>query len=392
VQALPQEQAVDLGRVTPQHDRLVGQGQGLGLDEVRRGEDTGEPESLDHVVARIGHEPVGVLAEYPRDLLRREIRPVGGGDAEVTRHVLEAIRLEIARPDVVELSEYPGVHDVAAFHPVAAIADGALGDLHAGGVAGEGRAVASPAERDPEAAGPRLHVLQVEAEDVVPLEHVGIALDDEAAALPQQVRLRHLRAREHGLEARGVGHGNGDDAIRLSRCVGELEARGRGHLDIDGHAAQLAEGHAQERRAAGAEKELVHGIREELIGRLRRSRHATRHLPAVIPRLETVRPRWKLRQPPIEAGPVEGDDGDIALESLEQIGIGEEQEGTKGCLARACRTLARVHAHGRIGGGEGEMPGSPRPPEEQPVVVEGERGAAQFRRPISRWSSWRAMV
>jgi hypothetical protein len=189
VQALPEEEAVDLGRVSPQHHRLVGQGQGLGLDEIRWRQDGREAEGFDDVVARIGHEGGRILTENPRDVFGREVSPVGGGDPEVTGDVLEAVGLEITRAYVVELGEYPRVHDVAAFHAIAAVGDGALRDLHAGGIAGQGGGVAPPPQRHLEAARAGLHVLEVEAEDVVALEHVRIALPDDPAAFPEEVGL-----------------------------------------------------------------------------------------------------------------------------------------------------------------------------------------------------------
>src|SRR6266487_5269160 len=81
---------------------------------------------------------LGLLAEDARDVFRGQIGAVRGGDAEVARHVLEAIGLEVARAHVVELGEDPGVHDVPAADPVAPVADGPLGDLHARGIAAEG--------------------------------------------------------------------------------------------------------------------------------------------------------------------------------------------------------------------------------------------------------------
>ena len=122
---------VDLGRVAAQDHRLVGQGQGLRLDEVGLRQDGRQGKRLDDVVAGVRHQGRRVFAEDARDVFRREVRPVGGGDTEVARHVLEAVGFQIARAHVVELGEDPRVHDVAAFHAIAPVADGALGDLHA---------------------------------------------------------------------------------------------------------------------------------------------------------------------------------------------------------------------------------------------------------------------
>ena len=106
----------------------------------------------------------------------------------------------------------------------------------------------------------RLDVLEVEAEDIVPLDDVGIALADEPRALGEQLRLRHLRSRQDGGEAGRVGERDGDDAVRFPRRVRELEAGRRRHLDVQRQAMQVAEAHAEEGGLAGAEEELVDGV------------------------------------------------------------------------------------------------------------------------------------
>ena len=208
-------------------------------------------ERLQHVVARVGHEPRRVLHEDARDVFRREVGPVGRGHPEVPRHVLEAVGLEVARAHVVELGQDPGVHDVAPGHPVAPVADRALRHLHARGIAAQHGAVAPPRERHAVPARPRLQVLEIEAEDVVALEHVGIALAEDARALGQELGLGQLRARQHGREPGGVGDRDRDDPVGLARRVRELEAGRGGDLDVERHAPEVAEAHAEERGLAG---------------------------------------------------------------------------------------------------------------------------------------------
>ena len=123
MQVLAHQQRVDLGRVAAQHGRLVVERQGLGLHEVGRRQDRRHRQGLQHVVARVGHEPRGVLHEDARDVLGREVRAVGRGHAEVPRDVLEAVGREVPRAHVVELGQDPRVHDVAADHRVAPVAD-----------------------------------------------------------------------------------------------------------------------------------------------------------------------------------------------------------------------------------------------------------------------------
>jgi hypothetical protein len=68
--------------------------------------------------------------------------------------------------------------------------------------------------------GPRLDVLEVEAEDVVALDHVGIALGDDAAGLGEQRRLVEAIAADDVAEARRVRERDGHDAIGRPRGLG----------------------------------------------------------------------------------------------------------------------------------------------------------------------------
>ena len=99
-------------------------------------------------------------------------------------------------------------------------------------MAAESGAVAAPGERHPVTTRARLEVLEVEAEDVVTLEDVRVALGDQTSARPEQLRLVHLRAGQDRAPAGGVGQGDGDDAVGLARSVGKLEARRGEHLDV----------------------------------------------------------------------------------------------------------------------------------------------------------------
>ena len=163
-----------------------------------------------------------------RGMARRiEIRAVAGGDAEVPGQVLEPEAGQIARPGVVQLGQEIGVDDVAPGDLVAAIADRPLRDGELGDAASHGLAAASPRERDAVAAGARLDVLEVEAEDVVALDHVGIALADDAGrSSSQEGGLRQAVAAEDVAESRRVGQGDGDDAIaRAARRWGTRSPR-----------------------------------------------------------------------------------------------------------------------------------------------------------------------
>src|SRR6185436_1929812 len=103
--------------------------------------------------------------------------------AEMAGDVLEPVGRQVSRGHVVELGENPRVDDVAPRHGIPAVGDAPVGDLHARGMTAERGAAASPRQRNLVTPGARLDVLEVEAEDIVPLDGVGIALADEPRAL-----------------------------------------------------------------------------------------------------------------------------------------------------------------------------------------------------------------
>ena len=265
-QVLPEQQGVDLGGRPAQHRGLEVEGDELGLDEVRRREDGRQRQGLHRVVAGVGHEVVGGVAEGAGNGRRIEIRAVARGDAEVPGQVLEPEARQVAGPRVVQLGQEIGVDDVAAGDLVAAIADRPLCDGELRDAAPHGLAAASPRERDAVAPGARLDVLEVEAEDVVSLDHVGIALADEPRALLEEGRLRQAVSAEDVAESRRVGQGDGDDAIARARGAGKLEALGGEDLDVEGQPAQVVEAHAAEGRGSRGEEELVDGVAGEPVG------------------------------------------------------------------------------------------------------------------------------
>src|SRR5439155_1322814 len=164
--------------------------------------------------------------------------------------VLEPERRQVARADVVQLREHPRVDDVAAGDLVAAEADRALGDLQPRRPGAQRAATAAPPQGHAVPPRARLDVFEVEAEDVVAFEDVGIALADEAPALGQQRRLVQSVAAQDMAEAGRVGERDGDDAIALAGRRGELVALRRHDLDVERQASQVAEAQAAERGAA----------------------------------------------------------------------------------------------------------------------------------------------
>ena len=111
---------------------------------------------------------------------------------------------------------------------------------------------------------PRLEVLEVEAEDVVALDHVGVALGDDAACVSASSAASSRRSPRTTWRKPGrVGERDGDDAIGRTRGAGELVALAGDDLDVERQPAQLAEAHAPERGASAREQVLLHRVGDE---------------------------------------------------------------------------------------------------------------------------------
>src|SRR5258706_15322584 len=109
----------------------------------------------------------------------------------------------------------------------------------------------------------RLEVFEVEAEDVVALDDVGILLQDEARRLLQQRPLVETIAAHDVAEARGVGERDGDDPVGFAQRARELVALARHDLDVQGQAAEIAEAQGADRRPPARQHVLLHRVRYE---------------------------------------------------------------------------------------------------------------------------------
>ena len=142
------------------------------------------------------------MVEVVADARGVEIDAVGGGHVKMLRQVLQPEAFELAARDIVVLRENPGVDEAAAADVVAAVRDRALGDLQARGARAHLAAVAPERELHPMAPGARFEVFEVEAEQVVALDHVGVALGDDPHQLLEHRALVHLVAAHHVLVSR----------------------------------------------------------------------------------------------------------------------------------------------------------------------------------------------
>src|SRR5262249_61975340 len=103
----------------------------------------------------------------------------------------------------------------------------------------------------------RLEILEVEAENVVALDDVRIALADQASAFGQQRCLVEAIAAQHVTKPRRVRQGDRDDAITGTGGGRELIAVRRDDLDVQRQTSKIPEVQRAERGAPGREQILV---------------------------------------------------------------------------------------------------------------------------------------
>ena len=152
------------------------------------------------------------------------------------------------------------------------------------------------------APGARFEIFQVETEQVMALDHVGVALGDDPHQLFEHRALVHLIAAQHALVAGRIAERNCDHAVALARCGRELEAGTDVGLDIELHPAEVAEFHPDEKRGAAQDKILLDRIGEHQVrsvGNARRfAGEPAQMAPRGFQRVETVEGR-KPSQPKI---------------------------------------------------------------------------------------------
>src|SRR5208337_5165059 len=93
-----------------------------------------------------------------------------------------------------------------------------------------------------------LQVFEIESKKVVALDHVGIALLDDAHHLLEHRALVHLGALEQALEAGRVGERDRDNPIAFARRGWKFKPRRDVSLDVELQAAQVPEIHPDEKR------------------------------------------------------------------------------------------------------------------------------------------------
>src|SRR5208283_3654417 len=106
----------------------------------------------------------------------RPARAVLRGYPEINRRLLESVRSQLPHRDVVQLHKQVRVDDGAAGHVAARIVDPPLRGLQAAVPEGGRRAVTAPRAGDPKTAAALPQVVEVEPEQIVPFDGIGIEL------------------------------------------------------------------------------------------------------------------------------------------------------------------------------------------------------------------------
>ncbi len=176
------------------------------------------------------------------------------------------------------------------------------------------------------AAGARFEIFEVEAEKIVPLDNVGVALADDSHHLREHRPLIHLPAREHPFESLGIGKRDRDDPVALARRARKLEPRADISFDIELKTAEAAEFHPHKKGRPGQHQMLLDRVREDEVGRIR----CTGRFPAHAPQM-TAR-RFE-RVAGVETHQIAKTEAALELDrlmcdakSLEQIAVGEQSE------------------------------------------------------------------
>jgi hypothetical protein len=194
------------------------------------------------------------------------------------------------------------------------------------------------------APGPGLDVLEVKSKDVVALDDVGIALANELRARLQQRGLGEAIAAEDVAEARGVGQGDGNDAIARARRAGKLVALAGQDLDVEREAAQVVEVHPAEGGGSRGQQELMDRVPGEPVGCAARA----------VARGQRAGPCVEARQPGQLPGTLEGLDRDEIPGVRHGDGIRDQQErGEDRRLDGDAGTEPPVEPHGAAAGFEG---------------------------------------
>ena len=230
-----EEEEVDLGRRAPEHRLLEENGKGPRLLEISRQQQRGQPLGLAQIILEIGEKARAVGREGLGDPVSLDERALAGAaEAKIGRDGLQAERHQFARRDIVKMRQQIGVDHGAAGQVAAGKIHPALGDLQAAGTKLRLLPVASPGAAHLVAAAAHAQVVEIEPEDIVALDYVGVELGQGGVEGLEQFFPPHRSwppAAAAGCAPRSAG---ADRQHAVSRPLGIAEASvGRKGLDVE---------------------------------------------------------------------------------------------------------------------------------------------------------------
>ena len=331
-QVFPQQEGVNLGRVAPDADVLIRKRYHLGLDERALGKKAAHRFRLRDVVLRIAHQHGGIGLEQAGDGAPLDIDAVRRREAEMLRHLLQAVALQRTMLDVVGVRQKQRVNDVAADDVEPRVGNRAFARGEPARARTRLAPVPAKGQLDTVPFGARGDVRQVEIEEIVALDHVRIPLAHCGDKTLQQLLLAELDARQDPPPTGVVGHRNGDEAVLLAIRVAEFEAVGGEALDIHLQAPEVVKAHSLEQGAAGRKQMLLDGIVDDEEWRVRVSRGTARLLrqPGLggLARL----PGSKRDPPPERVGALKRLNRTLPQGTVQQVLASQKHERRKGFL------------------------------------------------------------
>ena len=171
--------------------------------------------------------------------------------------MLEVVGLQIAVRHVVEHRKMQRIDGVPAVEFVAGVVDQPFGDGEAAGAFPGRGAVAAEGELELVPSGAGFEVGQVEAADVVPLDHIRITFGDDFEKRLNQLLFAHRLLRKPRFPAGRVAQRDDDDLIPRAVGIGEIVSRSGQRLQIEGEPPQFGEAHGAEEAGFRFEQRLL---------------------------------------------------------------------------------------------------------------------------------------
>ena len=161
---------------------------------------------------------------------------------------------------------------------VTGIVDGAFGNADPGVAFCRNRTVAPELKPDLVPFCAFFNVRQVETENVVSFQNIGIAFPDRCDKIFKQFLFGMVFQADRLFPSGAVGHGNDDDSVFFPLRIREIELRRTERFDIELHPADLRKGHSVEQTHVFRHERLLDHVREQTVRCARRAGIESRHL------------------------------------------------------------------------------------------------------------------